>query len=166
MPQPPAVLVVDDHRKVREPLAAYLRREGMHVITAEDAAQMWTLLHHQSVDLVVLDVMLPDADGMSLCRSLRRRADLAVILLTARGEAHDRIGGLESGADDYVVKPFEPGELLARIRAVWRRVAGSRAEGPPVAAARPPRYAFAEMPICYRESQTYVLICRLSSFDL
>ena len=121
--QPHRVLVVDDHRKIREPLATLLRRGGLDVRVADGAAAMALVLRHQSIDLIVLDVMLPDGDGFALCRELRAANGPPVILLTARGEARDRIEGLELGADDYVVKPFEPDELLARIRSVLRRTA-------------------------------------------
>lgn len=115
------VLVVDDHRKIREPLAAYLRRHDFDVRTAEDAASMWRLLEETPFELVVLDAMLPDGDGFQLCQRLTQDDRAAVILLTARGSADERIQGLDLGADDYVVKPFEPGELVARIRSVLRR---------------------------------------------
>ncbi|MCD9005069.1 response regulator transcription factor [Luteimonas sp. XNQY3] len=124
MPPDPAatrILVVDDHRRIRQPLAAYLRRHGHAVDTAEDAAGMRALLRRHAYDAVLLDVMLPDGDGFALCRQLRARHDLPVILMTARGEIDDRVHGLELGADDYVVKPFEPRELLARLQAVLRR---------------------------------------------
>jgi len=115
------VLLVDDHRKLREPLALYLRRQGLEATTAADAARMKALLAEQRFDVIVLDVMLPDGDGFSLCRELRQRDSTPVILLTARGEVDDRVLGLEQGADDYVTKPFEPRELVARIRTLHRR---------------------------------------------
>lgn len=117
----PRVLVVDDHRKIREPLATYLRRHTFEVRTAEDAAGMWQLLKAQAFDVVVLDVLLPDGDGFELCNQLHRRSNTPVILLTARDSAADRIRGLDLGADDYVTKPFEPRELVARINSVLRR---------------------------------------------
>lgn len=117
----PRVLVVDDHRKIREPLAIYLRRFGFEVRTTEDAAGMWAQLKQHRFDVAVLDVMLPDGDGFELCRSLRHKHDVAVILLTARDASGDRVQGLDAGADDYVVKPFEPRELVARINSVLRR---------------------------------------------
>lgn len=120
-PSNPRILVVDDHRKIRDPLAVYLRRHSFDVRTAEDAAGMWQLLKHQSFDVVVLDVMLPDGDGFDLCGMLHRRANLPVILLTARDASADRVRGLDLGADDYVIKPFEPRELVARINSVLRR---------------------------------------------
>lgn len=120
---PHRILVVDDHRKIREPLAVLLRRAGFDVRVADTAAAMRTLLRHAPVDLVVLDAMLPDGDGFALCGELCAQGGPPVILLTARSEVQDRIAGLQRGADDYLVKPFEPDELLARIRAVLRRTA-------------------------------------------
>ena len=127
-PAAPRVLVVDDHRKIREPLAIYLRRHSFEVRTAEDAAGMWQLLKTQAFDVIVLDVLLPDGDGFELCNQLHRRSNTPVILLTARDTAADRIRGLDLGADDYVTKPFEPRELVARINSVLRRQ--GRATGP------------------------------------
>ncbi|MDQ2147418.1 response regulator transcription factor [Alcaligenaceae bacterium C4P045] len=117
----PSILVVDDHRKVREPLALYLRRHDFNVMTAGDAAQMWSMLAHTTFDAIVLDVGLPDGNGFDLCQTLHRRMNVPVILLTALGEPADRVRGLDLGADDYVVKPFEPRELVARIHSVLRR---------------------------------------------
>ena len=119
------LLVVDDDPGIRDLLADYLRRHGFRVESAADGESMFTKLAAQSFDLVVLDIMMPGEDGLSLCRRLRntqdRHATLPVIFLTALSEAADRVVGLELGGDDYVVKPFEPRELLARIRAVLRR---------------------------------------------
>ncbi|WP_268798398.1 response regulator [Pseudomonas huanghezhanensis] len=120
-PCAPRILVVDDHRKIRDPLAVYLRRHAFDVRTAEDAAGMWQLLKQQAFDVVVLDVMLPDGNGFELCALLHRRANVPVILLTARDASADRVRGLDLGADDYVTKPFEPRELVARINSVLRR---------------------------------------------
>ncbi len=117
----PHVLVVDDHREIREPLARYLGRHGLRVTVAADAAAARRALKAAAVDLVVLDIMMPGEDGLSLCRSLRETTRIPVILLTAMGEETDRIVDLEIGADDYVAKPFNPRELLARIKAVIRR---------------------------------------------
>ena len=116
------ILVVDDHRKIREPLATLLRRAGFDVRAADGAQAMALVLRHEPIDLVLLDVMLPDGDGFALCRALRAAGGPAVILLTAMGETRDRIAGLNLGADDYIVKPFEPDELIARIHGVLRRV--------------------------------------------
>jgi len=117
----PHILVVDDHRDIREPLAAYLRKHGMRVSQAADAAATRASLAKQAIDLIVLDVMMPGEDGLSLCRHVRETHDTPVILLTAMSDETDRIVGLEVGADDYVVKPFNPRELLARIKNVLRR---------------------------------------------
>ncbi len=119
----PHILVVDDHHDIRELLAKFLVKHGLRVTTAMDAASARATLKSAAYDLVVLDVMMPGEDGLSLCRSLRETTSLPVILLTAMAEETDRIVGLELGADDYVTKPFNPRELLARIKAVLRRVA-------------------------------------------
>ncbi|VVT01889.1 response regulator [Erythrobacter sp. EC-HK427] len=116
------LLLVDDEASLREPLAEYLVRQGFAVLTAADAAKARSVLLDKRPDLVLLDIMMPGEDGLSLCRHLSETKDLPVILLTAKGEATDRIVGLEIGADDYVTKPFEPRELVARIRSVLRRV--------------------------------------------
>ncbi|MBA2641564.1 MAG: response regulator transcription factor [Actinobacteria bacterium] len=115
------VLVVDDEAIVREVIVKYLAREGYTTLEADDGDRARSLLQTQSPDLVVLDVMLPGTDGLELCRWIRGRSELPVILLTARGEEADRIVGLELGADDYVTKPFSPRELAARVRTVLRR---------------------------------------------
>ena len=115
------VLVVDDEPTIREIVARYLEREGYRTLEAADGIRARELLEQDPPDLVVLDVMLPGADGLELCRWIRSRSRLPVIMLTARGEESDRIVGLELGADDYVTKPFSPRELLARVKAVLRR---------------------------------------------
>jgi two-component system OmpR family response regulator len=115
------ILVVDDHKDIRDLLAKFLVKHGMRVTTAADAAEARRHLKAGSFDLAVLDIMLPGEDGLSLCRSLTETGSIPVILLTAVAEDTDRIVGLELGADDYVPKPFNPRELLARIRAVLRR---------------------------------------------
>src|SRR5207253_2767769 len=117
------VLVVDDEPVVREVVVKYLEREGFRTLEAADGDRARELLERDPPGLVVLDVMLPGADGLELCRWIRSRSDLPVILLTARGEEADRIVGLELGADDYVTKPFSPRELAARVRTVLRRSA-------------------------------------------
>ncbi len=117
----PRVLVVDDEPMVREVVAAYLQREGFRVTEAADGAAALDRLAAGLPDLVVLDLMLPHVDGYEVMRRLRRRSDVPVILLTARAEEPDRVLGLELGADDYVVKPFSPRELAARVRSVLRR---------------------------------------------
>jgi len=115
------VLVVDDEPIVREVVVRYLQREGYTTLEASDGERARIMLEAQKPDLVVLDVMLPGTDGLELCRWIRSRSELPVILLTARGEEADRIVGLELGADDYVTKPFSPRELAARVRTVLRR---------------------------------------------
>jgi two-component system OmpR family response regulator len=121
--EPVRLLLVDDEAALREPLAEYLSRQGFAVSQAVSAAQARTILQNETPELVLLDIMMPGEDGLSLCRHLSEARAIPVILLTARGEATDRIVGLEIGADDYVVKPFEPRELVARIRSVLRRAA-------------------------------------------
>jgi DNA-binding response OmpR family regulator len=115
------VLVVDDEPIVREIVVRYLERDGYTTLEAQDGEIARALLERDPPDLVVLDVMLPGTDGLELCRWIRSRSELPVILLTARGEEADRIVGLELGADDYVTKPFSPRELAARVRSVLRR---------------------------------------------
>ena len=118
----PHIAVVDDHRDIRDLVGKYLTQHGYRISLAESALALRRLLERSALDLVVLDVMMPGEDGLSLCRHLRSTTDLPVILLTAMAEETDRIVGLEVGADDYVSKPFNPRELLARIKAVLRRV--------------------------------------------
>jgi DNA-binding response OmpR family regulator len=115
------VLVVDDEPTIREIVAGYLERDGYRTLEAADGNRARELLERDPPDLVVLDVMLPGTDGLELCRWIRSRSRLPVIMLTARGEESDRIVGLELGADDYVTKPFSPRELAARVRTVLRR---------------------------------------------
>ncbi|HET9545107.1 MAG TPA: response regulator transcription factor [Gaiellaceae bacterium] len=119
------VLVVDDEPIVREVVVSYLRREGYRTLEAGDGHEARRLLEQGDPGLVVLDLMLPGIDGLQLCRWIRSRSDVPVIMLTARGEETDRIVGLELGADDYVTKPFSPRELAARVRAVLRRADGT-----------------------------------------
>ncbi|MFG1401847.1 response regulator [Xanthobacter sediminis] len=121
MERTPHILVVDDHREIRELLAKYLARNGLRVSAASGGAEMRQLMRAGSFDLVVLDIMMPGEDGLTLCRQLRQASDVPVVLLTAVSEETERIVGLEIGADDYVTKPFNPRELLARIRAILRR---------------------------------------------
>jgi two-component system OmpR family response regulator len=118
---PVRLLLVDDEAALREPLAEYLSRQGFDVAQAPSAADARSQIRDETPDLVLLDIMMPGEDGLSLCRHLVETRAIPTIFLTARGEATDRIVGLEIGADDYVVKPFEPRELVARIRSVLRR---------------------------------------------
>jgi two-component system OmpR family response regulator len=128
----PHVLVVDDDREIRDLLSRFLVKHGLRVSAAKDGAEMMKIIETSAIDLVVLDLMLPGEDGLSLCRRLRAESMLPVIMLTAMGDDADRIVGLEMGADDYLPKPFNPRELLARIKAVLRRVnALPQSAGPP-----------------------------------
>ncbi len=122
----PHLLLVDDERSIREPLAQYLTRQGFRVTQAGDAEGARARLNAYAIDLAILDIMMPGEDGLSLCRHIRETSETPVILLTARTEETDRIVGLEMGADDYVVKPFSPRELAARVKVVLRRTAGAR----------------------------------------
>ncbi len=126
----PGVLVVDDHPDIRGPMERLLKRRGFAPTTAADASEMDRRLADTQVDVVLLDVMLPGEDGFSICRRLQASGGPPVILLTARGEVTERVRGLELGAEDYIVKPFEPDELIARINRVLRR-ASALAIAPP-----------------------------------
>ncbi len=115
------ILIVDDDREIRELLVTYLSRNGYQARAVGDGRAMWLVLEQAEFDLIILDLMLPGDDGLTLCRTLRSRSDIPVIMLTARGDDTDRIIGLELGADDYLPKPFNPRELLARIKVVLKR---------------------------------------------
>jgi len=116
------LLIVDDDERIRGLLQKFLMRSGFLVSSAKDAAHARRILGGLEFDLIVLDVMMPGEDGLSLCRDLRTKMTTPILLLTAKGETDDRITGLEAGADDYLAKPFEPKELLLRINAILRRV--------------------------------------------
>jgi two-component system, OmpR family, response regulator len=122
----PNILVVEDDRETRSLIAKYLRGNGCNVAAASDGREMARAMADHRVDLLILDVMLPGEDGLSLCRKVRAESQVPIIMLTARGEDVDRILGLEMGADDYLAKPFNPRELLARINAVLRRQAAAQ----------------------------------------
>ncbi len=141
MSETPHLLLVDDERSIREPLAQFLLKQGFRVTQAGDAAAARTRLAAYAIDLVILDIMMPGEDGLSLTRHIRETSEIPVILLTARSEETDRIVGLEMGADDYVVKPFSPRELAARVKVVLRRAAngGARQHAPDSGS-----YAFAD----------------------
>ncbi len=128
------ILVVEDEPSIAEVVGLYLRRAGYKVKTAADGKIAMTMLEDGIPDLVILDLMLPEIDGLSLTRWLRERSDVPIIMLTARREEIDRIAGLELGADDYVVKPFSPQELVSRVRAVMRRI---KREQAPASSERP-----------------------------
>ena len=121
MREQPHILIVDDDREIRDLVAKYLSRHELRVRGARDGREMRKVLDDWSIDLIILDLMLPGEDGLSLCRTLRASSKIPIIMLTAMGEETDRIIGLEMGADDYLAKPFNPRELLARIKAVLRR---------------------------------------------
>ncbi|HRC27596.1 MAG TPA: response regulator transcription factor [Alphaproteobacteria bacterium] len=123
----PHVLVVDDDDRIRALVSRYLKANGFLVLTASDAARAQAILDRTLVDLLVMDVMMPGESGLDFTRRVRAKTDIPVLLLTALGESADRVAGLESGADDYLPKPFEPRELVLRLRAILRR-------RPPVAA--------------------------------
>jgi two-component system phosphate regulon response regulator OmpR len=136
------LLIVDDDERIRGLLQKFLMRNGFLVSVARDAAQARKILAGLEFDLIVMDVMMPGEDGVSLTRDLRKRMQTPILLLTARGETANRIEGLEAGADDYLVKPFEPKELLLRINAILRRV-------PPVKPAEPVRRVIHLGPVRY-----------------
>ena len=131
-PRPDRVIVVDDDARIRDLLRRYLTQEGFEVVLAEDGKTLTRLLTRENIDLIVLDLMLPGEDGLSICRRLRAAKDMTpIIMLTAKVEDVDRIVGLAVGADDYLTKPFNPRELLARIHAVLRRRPTLEAPGAP-----------------------------------
>ncbi|MDZ4310923.1 MAG: response regulator [Cypionkella sp.] len=127
---PAHLLVVDDDERIRGLLQKFLIRNGFLVSTARDAAQARRLLAGLDFDMLVLDVMMPGEDGISLTRALRQNLTVPILLLTAKGETNNRIEGFEAGADDYLIKPFEPKELLLRINAILRRVPAAKASSP------------------------------------
>jgi two-component system alkaline phosphatase synthesis response regulator PhoP len=120
------ILVVDDDVKTVELVKLYLERDGFETLAAHDGVEALNLARKGSPDLIVLDLMLPDLDGLEVCRTLRHESDVPIIMLTARTTDRDKLAGLDLGADDYVTKPFSPKELAARVRAVLRRLPGER----------------------------------------
>jgi two-component system OmpR family response regulator len=136
----PHILIVDDHRELRELVSRALIKEGFRVSATADGRTMRQVLADARIDLILLDLMLPDEDGLSLCRSLRTQSKIPIIMLTAKGDEVDRVIGLEMGADDYLPKPFGSRELIARIRAVLRRSRESGAAPGPTD--RPKQYLF------------------------
>ncbi len=123
-----SILVVEDETSIAEVVSLYLKRAGFQVLVAPDGRKAMSLFEQQSPDFIILDLMLPELDGLALTRWLRDRSDVPIIMLTARREEADRIAGLEMGADDYVVKPFSPQELVSRVRAVMRRQGREQAD--------------------------------------
>ena len=124
------ILVVDDEKKIVDLVRTYLERDGFKVIEANDGRQALEVFKRESLDLVILDLMLPGIDGLEVCREIRRSSSTPVIILTARSEDVDKLVGLELGADDYMTKPFSPRELLARVHAVLRRTRGGAVSAP------------------------------------
>lgn len=118
----PHILVVDDHKDIREPLAEYLSKNGFRVSMAANGGELNAIIKGAGIDLIVLDILMPGEGGLEICRRIRETKDIPIILLTAIAEETDKIVGLEMGADDYVTKPFNPRELLARIKGILRRV--------------------------------------------
>jgi len=121
MSKPTTLLIIDDDQEILNLLSTYLEKQGFCILTQTDASQLSVLLKEETVDLVILDLMLPFQDGLEVCRELRTYSNVPVIMLTAKGDETDKIVGLELGADDYLAKPFNPRELLARIKVVLRR---------------------------------------------
>ncbi|MBI3287780.1 MAG: response regulator transcription factor [Chloroflexi bacterium] len=162
------ILVVDDEENIVELARLYLSQEGYRVVSAGDGRRALELAQAERPDLVVLDLMLPEVDGYEVCRQLRRQSDVPIIMLTARGEDVDRIVGLEMGADDYMVKPFNPRELVARVRAVLRRGPGQAAEALPETRGHLVRVGDLEIDVDRREARLGddKLDLRLKEFDL
>jgi len=124
------VLLIEDDSRLAGMVGEYLGKAGFHVIHAENGTRGLALHDREPVDVVILDLMLPDSDGLDICRQIRARSDSPILMLTARGDPMDRVVGLEMGADDYLPKPFEPRELLARLRAILRRSRAGPRSGP------------------------------------
>lgn len=116
------ILIADDNRQITSILEEYAKKEGYRVLTAPDGESALSLFERESPDILLLDVMMPGKDGFSVCREIRKSSGVPIIMITARGEDFEKIMGLEIGADDYIVKPFSPGEVMARVKAVLRRV--------------------------------------------
>jgi two-component system alkaline phosphatase synthesis response regulator PhoP len=156
------ILVVDDERNIVELVRLYLEKEGYAVVTAGDGEQALVQFERSDPDLVVLDLMLPKMDGFEVCRELRRRGDVPILMLTARSEDVDAIVGLELGADDYVTKPFNPRALVARVKAILRRTAATAKGGRPI--------SVGDMRIDPRRREVYVgnrrVDLRAREFDL
>lgn len=145
-------MAVDDDPRLRELLERYLKQQDFDVVVAQDGADMDRLLPHTAVDLIVLDVMMPGEDGISICKRLRaNKVTTPIIMLTAKSEEQDRIAGLEVGADDYLAKPFNPRELLARINAVLRRRPMQEAPGAPAHSKETTRFGPFEFDISSRK---------------
>jgi two-component system response regulator RegX3 len=164
----PRVLVVEDERSILAPFVRALERGGFEPVVAVTAAEALALARALAPDVILLDLSLPDGDGRDVCRELRRESDVPIIMLTARGTETDRIVGLELGADDYVVKPFAAGEVMARIRAVLRRYHGG--SPPPAAAGSPATITLGELRIDVQARRAWLRDAELTlarkEFDL
>lgn len=121
---PEKILLIDDETKITRTLKLYLEQAGYKTVSVQDGALAMPAFHHERPDLVILDILLPHQDGWEICRQIRSTSSVPIIMLTAQGEETDRIVGLELGADDYIAKPFSPREVVARVRAVFRRTQG------------------------------------------
>lgn len=155
------ILVVDDEKKIVALVRAYLERDGYEVAEAFDGVQALEVFRGEKPDLVVLDLMLPEIDGLEVCREIRRSSEVPVIMLTARSEDVDKLVGLELGADDYMTKPFSPRELVARVRAVLRRTRPSKTTTPPLAS--PTRLAQGDLVL---DEERFEALCHGKSLDL
>lgn len=157
------ILMIEDDHRLATMVRSYLASSGFEVSVADDAARGLRFLEKQPFDLVLLDLMLPDADGLQVCRQIRTSLAVPIIMVTAKGDTTDRVVGLELGADDYVAKPFEPRELLARIRAVLRRHQGQVGGGKP-----PLTFGRLDIDVAARQVRIDGAACELTSrqFDL
>ncbi len=162
---PTRLLLIDDDARLAAMVADYLRQSGYAVSHAADGAAGMLALAQLSPDLVILDLMLPDADGLDLCRRIKAQSPAAVLMLTAKGDPMDRVVGLEIGADDYLPKPFEPRELLARIRAVLRRGQAGAAAQPAQAQRAPLRFGSLEIDPEARSVAVAGQLCELTSYQ-
>lgn len=144
------LLVVDDEAKIRMMIRKYAEFEGFSVTEAEDGMQAVTICRKdpRRFDLIVMDVMMPELDGFQVCREIRRESDVPVIMITARGEDFEKIMGLDIGADDYIVKPFSPGEVMARVRAVLRRIGRETGDAGKVLQAAGLRISLEDYSVC------------------
>ncbi len=148
---PATVLIIDDDQKLNALLKDYLRQFEMTVLTAEHPDQGLTIFRQKSPSLIILDLMLPQKDGFAVCREIRKESAVPIIMLTARGDLPDRIAGLELGADDYLAKPFEPRELVARIQTVLRRSDGKESHQP-----TPERVQVGELAVDFRKRMVWL----------
>jgi two-component system phosphate regulon response regulator OmpR len=161
-----SVLLIEDDTRLAGMLTEYLGKAGFHVMHAENGARGLALRERESVDVVVLDLMLPDTDGLEVCRRIRARFDTPILMLTARGDPVDRVVGLEMGADDYLPKPFEPRELLARLRAILRRSRAELGRGPEAASSPDVlRYGRLEIDRGAREARIDGRLCLLTGYQ-